>query len=142
MMDTHPTGTWYVARRFAVPADLAAPALDRIAGAELVLRGDWGGLVAAAAPPGLARSRAAPRRVLRGRLHLPHRRAAGVEVELTPWSTRESELGVRPTSLPRAGRGKAYTETAVAALDRLHDALLAALMARHFERDARLERAS
>jgi hypothetical protein len=133
--------SWYVARRVGVPVDIAGPVLDGLADDGLRLRGTWGELAVAAAPVGLIRSRAAPHRRMCGRLHLPRRRAARVELELTPWSRDACELGLRPASLPRGTRGEAYLGAASAALDALGESVFAATGSEQAD-IAALERAS
>jgi len=124
-MDQPEPTPWYVSRRVALPLGHAAAALD-----DLVDQRRRGGEPSAsidltetlhAQPmwslPGTARQ-------LQGRLRLPRpRRPVRVELELAPWSTGRSELGLRPAR-PPAGRAAQYWETAGATLEQLADELV------------------
>src|ERR1039457_5504492 len=93
-----PTTSWYVSRRVELPLSLAADAFDRVVG-HLHDRSTFGPFpdTFVAAP---ALSLPGAGRQLHGRLRTARlRRALPVEVELTPWSHTQSELGVRPGPL-------------------------------------------
>jgi hypothetical protein len=140
MEDLVPTTSWYVSRRVELPLSLAADAFDRVVG-HAHEAATLGALPDAfvAAP---ARSLPGAGRQLHGRLRTAGlRRALPVELELTPWSHTESELGLRPGRRPAGSSADGYWHWATLTLERLHSGLLSA--APHATmRNRRLRRAS
>jgi len=147
-MDPDTPVSWYVSRRVDAPVDAVAAVLDRMLGghaaapvgpasdgevADRLLLIPGG--VAHAPVPG------APRRRVPGRLRTPRGiRPIRVELELTAWSRRTSELGLRPTRrVPPPRRTDAWFSAAAASLDGLSGRLTDALPVRAADR---LERAS
>jgi hypothetical protein len=124
-MDQPEPTSWYVSRQVDLPLGHAAAALD-----DLVDQRRRG--VDSNSPVQLTASlRALPTsslpgtaRQLRGRLRLPRsRRPVRVELELAPWSTSRSDLGLR-CARPPAGRSSRYWETAAATLEQLTEELV------------------
>ncbi len=117
-MEQNTVPTWYVSRRLNVPLDEAGPVFDAVVGEEPGRR-RWGSLVL----PDRSVQRIGPQRSsdrrIDGRLHLPLRRPAHVELELVPWSADTSEIGLRPVGVPRAARGPTYFAAAFESLDAL-----------------------
>ncbi len=124
MEELVPTTSWHVSRRVALPLGTATVAFDRVVGrphqrSAVGLRDAF-----VTAPTG-----AVPRagRQLHGRLRTtPLRRPLPVELELTPWSDAESELGVRPGRPPVGASADRYWRWAAETLEQLHAGLLAA----------------
>jgi hypothetical protein len=125
MEDLVPTTCWYVSRRVELPLTLAVDAFDR------VVRDTHEGSAFGSLPDGLV---AAPAlalpgagRQLHGRLRTARlSRALPVELELTPWSHTQSELGLRPRRRPVGTRADGYWHWAALTLEHLHSRLLAA----------------
>lgn len=122
MQDCNVPTTWYVSRRLELPLAAATTALDRLT--EHLSAGRVLGSLrlrdtTAFAPPGVSRR-------LFGRLLLAGLgRPVRVELELTPWSREESELGLRPFKSVSSLRAERYTSTAVETLDEVRGELLA-----------------
>jgi len=126
-MDELTVDTWYVSRRVGLPLDVAATTLDRVldepARTANVPR----------TPPGLAPATVSvtplpgSARRLFGALRVdPWPAPIRVELELEPWSSSQSSLGLRPRGrLPR-WRAPQYWASAVSTLERLDAQLVAA----------------
>lgn len=136
-----PTTSWYVARRLDIPPRLAGVALDRLSGDEIRVEGTWGTVALSPVPVGMIRAHTARHRQFRGRLWVPWRRAVRVELELTPWSSSECELGLRPDAAPGGARADGYFVAAAGAPRRLSLEIATVLAGRRHEveLDARAE---
>jgi hypothetical protein len=136
--------SWYIARRVDATVEAVATSLDRLGEDDLLdITTDAGRLTLAPVPLAFTPYAGAPRRRLRGRLApMGAARAVPVEVEVSGWSHRSAQLGLRPSGrLPRGRRATAYFDTATAALSALGARVAERLPVRAFEPD-RLERAS
>lgn len=118
-----PTTSWYISRRVELPMSVAADAFDRVVGHPHEATG-LGSLPDAFVPaPTVALPGAG--RQLHGRLRTARlRRALPVELELTPWSHTQSELGLRPRRRPVGSSADGYWHWAALTLERLHSRLL------------------
>jgi len=116
--------SWFISRRVELPLATAATALDELVEhrrhdgvSDSVPLTDGLDVWPAVALPGTARCLDARLRL--GGLARPLR----VELELSPWSRAESEVGIRPTRRPRPGGAERYWAGASDALDALSTTL-------------------
>lgn len=123
MPDVMPS-SWFISRRVELPLATAATALDELVEhrrhdgvSDSVPLTDGLDVWPAVALPGTARCLDARLRL--GGLARPLR----VELELSPWSRAESEVGIRPTRRPRPGGAERYLAGASDALDALSTTL-------------------
>jgi len=124
MPDVMPSTTWFISRRVGLPLATAVTALDELVehrrrdlrGAAVPLS-DALDVWPAVALPGTARCLDARLRL--GGLARPLR----VEIELSPWSRAESEIGIRPTRRPRPRDAERYWAGASDALAALRATL-------------------
>src|ERR1019366_2480027 len=125
MQDLGPTPSWYVSRRVELPLSLATDAFDRVVGD--THEGSALGALPDAFVAAPAVSLSGAGRQLQGRLRTARlRRALPAELELTPWSHTQSELGLRPRRPPVGSRADEYWHWAGLTLERLHARLLSA----------------
>ena len=126
-MDELTVCTWYVSRRVKLPLDVAATTLDRVIGRRRPWADDDAtrlGLTSATVPvpplPGTARRR-------HGALRMdPWPAPIAVELELEPWSSSHSTIGLRPRRRPPRWRAHRYWASAASTLERLDAELIAA----------------
>ena len=118
--------TWYVSRRVELPLDVATTALDRFLAEHgrqsdrpTVRLGAAAATMAITPVPGPTRRRHASLRL--DRWSPP----VAVELELEPWSSRRSALGIRPRRRPPTRRARQYWSTAAAVLEWLGAELVA-----------------
>lgn len=119
-----PTTPWYVSRRVELPLRLAVDAFDRI------VRDDPDGSALGELPDAFVATPAVSLpgagRQLHGRLRTTRLgRGLPVELELTPWSRTQSELGLRPRRRPAGPGVDGYWRVASTTLERLRARLLA-----------------
>jgi hypothetical protein len=119
--------SWYVSRRVGLPLDVAAATLDHLFD-EPDRRANLDRTRPCLAPatvsvtplPGSARR-------LFGALRVdPWPAPIRVELELEPWSSSQSSLGLRPRGRPPRWRAPQYWASAVSTLERLDAQLVAA----------------
>jgi hypothetical protein len=127
VMDELTVDTWYVSRCVGLPLDVAARTLDRVF--DLPDRRASVGRT----PPGLTAATVSvtplsgSARRLFGALRVdPWPAPIRVELELEPWSSSQSSLGLRPRGRPPRWRAPQYWSSAVSTLERLDAELVAA----------------
>jgi hypothetical protein len=133
-MPDHTPASWYVMERMAVPYDAATSALGSIVPVSSIETATDGRFVVESvrhARPGAVQG-------FVGRLRfgtLPWQ-TVPVEIDIEPWSRRESVVALRPAARPPRLGADRYFETSLSVLGALRDELLAssaALSAPHVE---------
>ncbi|HEV3450625.1 MAG TPA: hypothetical protein VG869_05410 [Acidimicrobiia bacterium] len=118
--------TWYVSRRVELPVEVAAPALDRIFDthdreADRPSAPLGVGAATVATTPSLGPTRRCNGSLRLDRWSLP----VAVELELEPWSSLQSAIGIRPRRRPPTRRARRYWSRASTILEWLDSELLA-----------------